>query len=341
MGRLAAIGGAVLAAMLLLTMPLAGFRVSEVAGWAAVITPTVAAGAAAAWLAPWQRWSTRALLAVPLTGWAGLIVLGFGSDGRASVYAGFSTLLFLFVGMTQPPLTSLPLVPIALLAQFALYGSLSGELAARMPVSICVWVATAETVARYRARTGETVAGLEVRAQVDPLTGCDNRYDLARRLNALNHGDAVMLIDLDHFKRVNDTAGHATGDQLLRQFGTAIRAAARSRDQVIRYGGEEFLILLPGVGVFGALSFDRRLRAEWGAGHDVTFSTGICVVQDPGRAARQRPADRSPSGTAAGAAAVARADEALFEAKRHGRNRAEIWTGTFDRAAPEDAGRLL
>ncbi|MGZ4614016.1 MAG: diguanylate cyclase [Actinomycetes bacterium] len=335
MGRLAAVAGPVLAAMMLATMPLIGFREGEVAGWATAVVPTVVIAAVCAWVAPWRQWSGRALLAVPLFGWGCLTVLGVVSDGRASVYAGYSALLFLFVGMTQPPLTSLPLLPLAVVAQLALYGGLTSELAVRMPISVSVWVATAETVARYRVRTGVTVAGLEVRAQIDPLTGCDNRYDLERRLRALRPADAVMLLDLDHFKGVNDTAGHAVGDQLLRAFGAALRATARSRDQVIRYGGEEFLVLLQKAGVAGALSFDERLRAHWGsAGHSVTFSTGICVVEDPvpvSRLAQVSPETVGPD-TAPAAATVAHADEALYRAKRSGRNHAVVWSGSLERA---------
>ena len=156
-------------------------------------------------------------------------------------------------------------------------------------------MATAEVVARYRVQTGEAFAGLERRAHVDPLTGVGNRYDLSRMLAALRPGDAVALLDLDHFKRLNDTAGHAAGDDVLREAG-ALRQVARREDTVIRYGGEEFLVLLPGAGEAGATSFDARLRAAWAdVQPGVTFSTGIAVVD---------------AATTGGAAAVAHADEA-------------------------------
>jgi diguanylate cyclase len=160
---------------------------------------------------------------------------------------------------------------------------------------------------------------------VDPLTGCGNRYDLSRMLAALRPGDAVVLLDLDHFKRLNDTAGHAAGDDVLRAAGALLRQAARREDSVIRYGGEEFLVLLPGAGDAGASSFDARLRAAWAEVRPgVTFSTGIAVVD---------------TATTGGAAAVAHADEALYAAKAAGRARATSWRAdladsTTQQAAP-------
>ena len=146
---------------------------------------------------------------------------------------------------------------------------------------------------------------------MDPLTGVGNRYDLSRMLAALRPGDAVALLDLDHFKRLNDTAGHAAGDDVLRKAGALLRQVARREDTVIRYGGEEFLVLLPGAGDAGATSFDARLRAAWAdVQPGVTFSTGIAVVD---------------AATTGGAAAVAHADEALYAAKAAGRARAASW----------------
>ena len=263
LARVAAMAAPVLALMMLITMPLVGFSGDEWLTWVVGIVLAAAVVGAVGWFAPWERWPERALLAIPLTAWAALSVVGPLSEGKATVYAGYSALLFLYVGLTQQPWTSIFLLPVAILTNVALYGGLSVELAARLPISITVWVATAEVVARYRMRTGATVSHLEVRAHVDPLTGCDNRYDLARRLAALRPGDAVCLIDLDHFKRLNDTRGHAAGDQVLVALGAVLRATARRQDTLIRYGGEEFLILLPGAGRNGAVSFDERLRRAW------------------------------------------------------------------------------
>jgi diguanylate cyclase (GGDEF)-like protein len=292
-------------------MPLVGYTMEQVGGWAAVVVPGVLGASAAAWFLPWRRWHDRALLAVPLGAWACLAVLGLISHGQAAPYAGYSGLLFLYIGLTQRPWTSLLLLPVALSVHVMLYGGPSAELAARLPISITVWVATAEVVARYRVQTGQAFDGLERRAHVDPLTGCGNRYDLSRTLAALRPGDAVVLLDLDHFKRLNDTAGHAAGDDVLRETGALLRQIARREDSVIRYGGEEFLVLLPGAGEAGATGFDARLRAAWAdVRPDVTFSTGIAVVD---------------AATTGGPAAVAHADEALYAAKAAGRARTTSW----------------
>jgi diguanylate cyclase (GGDEF)-like protein len=311
MARVAALAAPAVAVTLLVTMPLVGYTMEQVGAWAAVVVPVVLGASAAAWFLPWRRWHDRALLAVPLGAWACLAVLGMSSHGQAAPYAGYSGLLFLYIGLTQRPWTSLVLVPVALSVHVALYGGPSAELAARLPISITVWVATAEVVARYRVQTGQAFDGLERRAHVDPLTGCGNRYDLSRMLAALRPGDAVVLLDLDHFKRLNDTAGHAAGDDVLRETGALLRQVARREDSVIRYGGEEFLVLLPGAGEAGATSFDARLRAAWAdVQPGVTFSTGIAVVD---------------AVTTGGATAVAHADEALYAAKAAGRARATSW----------------
>ncbi len=332
MARVAGMAAPVLAATLLLTMPLVGYSGREVAGWAALVAPGVLLAGVCAWLLPWSRWGDRALLVVPASAWACLAVLGVGSDGRAAVYGGYTALLFLFVGLTQRPWTSLPLLVPAVAVHLALYDGWQAELLARLPISVTVWVATAEVVARYRTLTTATVAGLEVRAHVDPLTGTGNRYDLPRRLAALRPGDAVVLLDLDHFKALNDTAGHAAGDLVLRDVGALLVGIARNQDTVVRYGGEEFLLLLPGAGAEGAVSLDARLRDTWARQRpDVTFSTGIAVVAAPAQG-------DGPLGQPeeAGAAALAHADEALYRAKSSGRARAVTWsagtTGPQDRA---------
>jgi diguanylate cyclase (GGDEF)-like protein len=327
LARVAAMATPGLALMMLITMPLLGFTEEELVTWVAVIAPAAAAVGLIIWFAPWGRLPERALLTIPLTGWAGLSVLGTLSEGKATVYAGYSALLFLYVGLTQRPWTSIFLVPVAIATNVALYGGLSAELAARLPISITVWVATAEVVARYRMRTVATVSHLEVRAHVDPLTGCENRYDLARRLAALRPGDAVCLIDVDHFKRLNDTRGHAAGDQVLVALGAVLRSTARRQDTVIRYGGEEFLVLLPGAGRNGAVSFDERLRRAWTAsGSAATFSLGLAVVGP--LVTTLVPSEES------GPVALANADAALYAAKSRGRNRSEVWPVR----GPSDAG---
>jgi diguanylate cyclase (GGDEF)-like protein len=142
-------------------------------------------------------------------------------------------------------------------------------------------------------------------ASTDLLTGLANRRMLDRALGRLAADDTVILLDLDHFKQVNDNFGHAAGDEVLRMFGSVLRGTVRSRDTAGRFGGDEFLIILGHPE--GADVLLRRLRAEWLAERPfpVTFSAGIAA-----------PAGQ-PDET------VSRADQALYRAKEAGRDQ---WT---------------
>ncbi len=160
--------------------------------------------------------------------------------------------------------------------------------------------------ARQVLQLSEQNERLAESASTDLLTGLPNRRMVERALGRLSAGDTVILLDLDHFKQVNDSFGHAAGDEVLRVFGRVLRAAVRGRDVVGRYGGEEFLIVL--AQPEGAATVLRRLRAEWVSErpYPVTFSAGI--------AASAGDADET----------VRLADQALYEAKETGRDR-WIW----------------
>ncbi len=162
-------------------------------------------------------------------------------------------------------------------------------------------------------------------AATDPLTGLPNRRGFEARAGAAlgaarraGRPCAVAVLDLDHFKAVNDAHGHAAGDAVLRGLAQALRAGIRAGDVPGRLGGEEFAILLPGVTADEATALAERLRlalpsaVPHPAGGDarVTASIGIAAVP-PGRPAR------------ALAVALARADRALYAAKRGGRDRVE------------------
>jgi diguanylate cyclase (GGDEF)-like protein len=311
MGRAAALSAPALAIVVPLTMPFVGYSHDETFAFSALIVPIVLAAGVAGWLLPWHRWPDTALLAVPITGFIWLGALGLASDGRAAVYSGYTTLLFLFIGLTQRAWTSVALVPVAITTTFLLYGGPSTELIARLPLSVIVWLTSAQIVGRYRARNRDVVDDLESLAQRDSLTGLGNRHGLERRLAAMRPGDAALLVDFDHFKLINDRAGHSAGDQVLRDFGAVVRTILRGRDYAIRYGGEEILILLPGSGAAGAHRLDRRLREAWAQAQPaVTYSAGIAIVGEG-----LRPV-------------VARADEAMYTAKARGRNRTVAHDGS-------------
>jgi diguanylate cyclase (GGDEF)-like protein len=311
MGRAAALSAPALAMVVPITMPFVGYSHRETLAFSALIVPIVVIAGVVGWILPWHRWPDRALLAVPMTGLVWLGALGLASDGRAAVYSAYTTLLFLFIGLTQRAWTSVAMLPLAVATTLLLYGGPSTELIARLPLSVIVWLTSAQIVCRYRARNRDVVDDLETQAHRDPLTGLGNRNGLERRLAAMRPGDAALLVDLDYFKRINDNAGHTAGDQVLRDFGALIRTVVRGRDYAIRYGGEEILILLPGSGAAGAHRLDRRLREAWAQAQPaVTYSAGIAVVGEG-----LRPV-------------VARADEAMYTAKALGRNRTVAHDGS-------------
>jgi diguanylate cyclase (GGDEF)-like protein len=133
---------------------------------------------------------------------------------------------------------------------------------------------------------------------------------------------ALIAIDLDHFKQVNDTYGHLVGDQVIAESGALLRETARAGDVVGRTGGEEFLVLAPATSAAGAQhlaariveAFRRKAFAEPQA--RVTVSVGVVsdAVPNEGIAEDLR----------------ARADEALYAAKRSGRNRVVVWSHGMD-----------
>ena len=155
----------------------------------------------------------------------------------------------------------------------------------------------------------------------DPLTGIGNRREADAALRRVRPGDAVCLIDLDHFKDVNDTYGHATGDQVLAGLAAFLQQRLRDGDTVARYGGEEFLVIMRGSGAGARLAVER-ISEEWQATEPITtFSAGLAVHDD----AISQPAT------------LALADGALYGAKQAGRNRVFL-TGLADADAADEAG---
>jgi diguanylate cyclase (GGDEF)-like protein len=155
-------------------------------------------------------------------------------------------------------------------------------------------------------------------AATDPVTGLPNQRalcaaldgELARRLRS-RRPCALLFLDLDHFKRINDTHGHRAGDQTLREFGEVVTAELRAVDVFGRWGGEEFVALLPGVDSAEALLAAGRVR-EAVAAHEFAAVGGAPVTVSIGVAASLE-ADREEL--------LADADAALYEAKRAGRDR--------------------
>ena len=142
----------------------------------------------------------------------------------------------------------------------------------------------------------------------DILTGLATRRVLERVLARAEDG-AVVLIDLDHLKRINDAGGPAAGDAVLAGFGRTLSREVRASDTTCRLGGEEFVVAAAGLDEPTALSMVDRIRAAWTteAPYPITFSAGVAPVTASG-----------------GTAALLAADRALYRAKLRGRNRTEI-----------------
>jgi diguanylate cyclase (GGDEF)-like protein/PAS domain S-box-containing protein len=169
-------------------------------------------------------------------------------------------------------------------------------------------VSTFSDVTQRRREERETYARLldsERAALTDPLTGIGNRRHADAFLAAVGPGDAIALVDIDHFKRINDEQGHAAGDLVLRKLAEHLERQVRTNDHVARFGGEEFLVLLSGGASTAAAAIERISHAWADVSDGVTFSAGVAAH------AAGRPV----------IATLAAADRALYEAKARGRDR--------------------
>jgi diguanylate cyclase (GGDEF)-like protein len=157
----------------------------------------------------------------------------------------------------------------------------------------------------------------------DPLTGLANRRFFQeillrelRRAQRSNQPLSLIIADIDHFKGVNDTYGHNVGDEVLEQVGSIMLSSVRATDFVIRYGGEEFVVLMPETRLADALQVANKLRktigdtilestSRPGMTLKVTISGGVAAFPGDGQTGEQL---------------ILRADRALYWAKEHGRN---------------------
>ena len=169
-------------------------------------------------------------------------------------------------------------------------------------------------------------ARLEALAHTDPLTQALNRRALTARLAAeldrarrYQSPVTLLLVDLDHFKKINDTYGHLVGDEVLREVAALLLHAVRSVDVVARYGGEEFVVVLPETGAEGAVAFAERIREKIG-GEPFGKAEGVslALTASIGVAAYPSPDIETVEEL------FARADAALYRAKAEGRDRVRM-----------------
>jgi diguanylate cyclase (GGDEF)-like protein len=210
-------------------------------------------------------------------------------------------------------------------------GAVGGEMAVVLRYANLAIPLVALALVSFYFRSASTTAErrMESMALTDPLTGLLNRRSMEQRLREAAHGFArsgrpfsVVMADVDHFKRVNDVHGHAVGDRVLRAVATLFGEGLRAHDSVARWGGEEFLLLLPETEEAAACEVAERLRAAaevrlaeaagLGSGEAVgiaeaavTMTFGVAVLERGMRVGE----------------CLKRADEALYAGKAAGRNR--------------------
>jgi diguanylate cyclase (GGDEF)-like protein len=324
-----------------LATPLAGIWATAASYVLGALTFSLALQALGGWLGPrpLQRWAWLAPALLLLCFAVGQDI-GWMRRGLSNLLMG-GQLLLLLAAVVAPASEAAPSsrrwrqamgLPLALLAICTLTRAAYGfgpeeaypSLRSQHPVALATLVignlaTMVMALAFLAAWRGEAERLLREAAQTDPLTGLANRRELERRSselihNARRHGDTLvaLLIDLDHFKRVNDEQGHAQGDAALRLIAALLKELARPGDCVARIGGEEFVVLLARSQPDGATAFDRRLREALAAaalpqlGFALDYSAGW---------ARLRAGDRHVHDL------LARADAALYRAKEAGRGR--------------------
>jgi diguanylate cyclase len=178
----------------------------------------------------------------------------------------------------------------------------------------------ASTTEAEIAKLHQELDRVSTQARHDPLTGALNRKGLEealeREISTVRRKETplcVALLDIDNFKRLNDTLGHSTGDEALKHLASVARQSMRPQDTLARYGGEEFVVLLPDTAIDGGVEAMVRLQREltkrlFLSGTEkvlITFSAGVAQL-----ASEEKGMD-----------AIARADQAMYLAKRTGKNR--------------------
>jgi diguanylate cyclase (GGDEF)-like protein len=236
-----------------------------------------------------------------------------GTRVGAGVVIAMALLLAVRLFVTPPPLDA-TLVSIDVLLSFATIGVVS-------------YIAERARL-RYQA-------ALERASLTDVLTGLDNRraaeLTLDREAALARRGVAtasVVLVDVDSFKRINDTHGHEVGDRVLRELADILRATSRTADHLGRWGGEELICVLPATDLEGARLFADRVcrRVREHSFHTVgrvTISAGVAEFVELSSSSRDPTLDW-----------LARADAALYRAKRNGRDRVELATRSAFSTAP-------
>lgn len=285
-------------------------------------------------LLPWQRLAERGLALRLMVAWSAaliplLVLLASLDEGIDSPMTLLLVLPLVFSAMAYPVRATAGLGAATLAGHLAIVATSPGEHIGDMiipPVILAMIGLMGTLIARNHAQSLSRVQDLAHRldelARVDSLTGCLNHRGFRERLDGeaavverARQPLALLHLDLDHFKRINDTFGHPAGDEVLAAVGAELAGVARRSDVVARVGGEEFALLLPDTGVARAREVAERLRRAIRAiDHPAGATASIGVSCLPETARNQDEL-------------VATADRALYEAKRAGRNRVVVAPG--------------
>ena len=178
---------------------------------------------------------------------------------------------------------------------------------------------------RYARKLGETLNQLQQLATRDPLTGLSNRREFQRMIDEecqrglrFNHPFTLVMLDLDHFKRVNDTHGHQVGDEVLKHVASLLAGQLRSVDRVARFGGEEFAILMVESNRRSAIEALERITALLAEMPCLVPGRNLVLPVTLSAGVAELPIDAATSQDL-----IAAADAALYAAKKAGRNRIE------------------
>ncbi|MHB8492776.1 MAG: GGDEF domain-containing protein, partial [Solirubrobacteraceae bacterium] len=301
-------------------------------GWGPALPPIVGGvvmGVVLANLGRWRRPEIAILAAVLLSLAAN--AAGYLAISRSDPFPALSILIISAFAWTPVfPARGVAIIAVsdAILIVLAAFASGSGAALAN-PLILGVPLTLLLAAAFMGAALGRSSIEHRGAAVIDALTGMLNRQALETRVAAVGHevdysheSVALMVCDIDHFKQINDRAGHALGDAVLREVAYRMRKSLRAFEAAYRIGGEEFLVLLKGATMAQASDIAERIRASIAAepieGLPVTMSIGV-AGSDP-----QEGFDY--------AAVFARADACLYEAKRGGRDR--VRTAPDGRADP-------
>jgi diguanylate cyclase (GGDEF)-like protein len=300
-----------------------------------LVVAFVAAAGACVWRIP-ERLPAIVWPAVPILAAGIILVLGIGShDASASAQLAFCwPVLFASYHLPRSMARAVTGVVVCCEIMLCIAADAPGAVIAdALGVSV-ILTAVMVTLVHARDRMEGAIKGLQHLVEHDALTGLSSRRTFDSDIDTLNEGQrtALILIDIDEFKTVNDTFGHAAGDDVLRIVASCLVANSRARDSIYRLGGDEFALLLRGCPpdaaarraetIRGAV---ERARAVVGEGPDggvspgVTVSVGVACMPDHARSRVEL---------------LGVADAAMYSAKNIGRNRVTVATPVGPLASP-------